>query len=55
VAELGGNAHGAPRMDDVETALTAARAVSQELEGLSLESLRVWESRYARHLPTPLR
>jgi hypothetical protein len=55
VAELGGNARGAPRMDDVETALTAARAVSQELEGLSLESLRVWESRYARHLPTPLR
>ena len=55
VAELGGNARGAPRMDDVETALTAARAVSQELEALSLESLRVWESRYARHLPTPRR
>jgi hypothetical protein len=25
------------------------------LEGLSLESLRVWESRYARFLPKPLR
>lgn len=41
--------------DDVETALTAARAVAQELEGLSIESLRTWEARYARHLPRPLR
>ena len=44
-----------PHDEDVETALTAARAVSRELEGLSLESLRVWESRYARFLPKPLR
>lgn len=53
VAELSGGAGGAP--EDVETALTAARAVSQELESLSLESLRHWESRYSRHLPPPLR
>ena len=55
VAELRDAHGGTPRVDDVETALTAARAVSQELEALSLESLRLWEDRYARHLPTPLR
>lgn len=44
-----------PHDEDVETAMTAARTVSRELEGLSLESLRVWESRYARFLPKPLR
>jgi hypothetical protein len=55
VAELRGTAGGTPRVDDVETALTAARAVSQELESLSLESLRVWENRYAQYLPAPLR
>jgi len=56
VAELRG-AGGRPSdaEDDVETAMTAARAVSQELESLSLESLRHWESRYARYLPLPLR
>ena len=43
-----------PHDEDLETALAAARAVSHELESLSLESLRVWESRYARHLPIPL-
>jgi hypothetical protein len=41
--------------EDVETALAAARAVSNELESLSLESLRSWEARYGRFLPTPLR
>jgi ABC-type multidrug transport system fused ATPase/permease subunit len=41
--------------DDVEIALTAARAVSREIETLSLESLQTWEARYARHLPLPLR
>jgi hypothetical protein len=41
--------------DDVEIALTAARAVSREIETLSIESLRSWEARYSRHLPTPLR
>ena len=56
VAELrGGGTPSADSDDDVETAMTAARAVSQELESLSLESLRHWESRYARHLPVPLR
>ena len=35
--------------------MTAAREVARELEGLSLESLRAWEARYARFLPTPLR
>jgi hypothetical protein len=54
VAELRGHEN-IPHDEDVETALTAARAVSSELESLSLESLRVWESRYARFLPQPLR
>jgi hypothetical protein len=55
VAELRGTRGGAPIPEDVETAMTAARAVSHELESLSIESLRHWESRYARHLPAPLR
>jgi hypothetical protein len=55
VAELRGTRGRAPIPEDVETALTAARAVSHELESLSIESLRHWESRYARHLPAPLR
>ncbi len=55
VAELRGHADAAESAEDVETALTAARAVSHELESLSLESLRVWEARYSRFLPTPLR
>ncbi len=55
VAELLGKEAASPGTDDVETALTAARSVALELEGLSLESLRVWEDRYARHLPAPLR
>jgi hypothetical protein len=56
VAELRGTGGHSPQgEEDVETAMTAARAVSQELESLSLESLRHWESRYARHLPMPLR
>lgn len=41
--------------EDVETAMTAAREVARELDGLSLESLRAWEARYARFLPSPLR
>ena len=40
--------------DDTERALTAARAVSREIEMLSIESLRSWETRYSRHLPAPL-
>jgi hypothetical protein len=56
VAELcSGGVRTSDAEEDVETALTAARAVSQELESLSLESIRHWESRYARYLPTTLR
>jgi len=55
VAELRGTERSSPDSEDIETALTAARAVSHELECLSLETLRHWEARYARHLPTPLR
>lgn len=40
--------------DDVEIALTAARAVSREIETLSVASLRSWEQQYSRHLPTSL-
>jgi uncharacterized protein (UPF0305 family) len=42
-------------VDEAEAAMSAARVVSNEIETLSLESLRRWEARYARHLPTPLR
>jgi hypothetical protein len=55
VAELRGHEADSMKEEDVETALTAAREVARELEGLSLESLRAWEARYARFLPTPLR
>ena len=55
VAELRGGEDGLPAPADLETALRAARAVSHELESLSLESLRLWEARYARYLPAPLR
>lgn len=55
VAELRGKESGPPGADDVETALTAARSVALELEHMSLESLRVWEDRYGRHLSAPLR
>jgi hypothetical protein len=55
VAELGGTEGTTRDPEDVETALTAARAVSHELESLSLDTLRHWEDRYARHLPPPLR
>ena len=41
--------------DDGEVALTAARAVSKEIESLSLETLRTWEARYSEHFPTALR
>jgi hypothetical protein len=56
VAELRGHDEAdAVKDEDVETAMTAAREVARELEGLSLESLRAWEARYARFLPAPLR
>jgi len=41
--------------DDAETALTAARAVSKEIEALSMETLRLWEARYSEHFPTAIR
>ena len=40
--------------DDGEVALTAARAVSKEIETLSMETLRLWEARYSEHFPTAL-
>lgn len=41
--------------ENVDTAMAAALEVARELDSLSLESLHAWESRYARHLPAPLR
>lgn len=55
VAELRGRDASEHRQEDVETALTAARTVSRELENLSIASLRSWEARYARNLPAALR
>lgn len=55
LTDIHSNAPSDDDQDDVEIALTAARAVSREIETLSIESLRSWEARYARHLPTPLR
>jgi hypothetical protein len=55
VAELRGHEADSVNDEDVETAMAAAREVARELEGLSLESLRAWEARYARFLPAPLR
>jgi hypothetical protein len=40
---------------DAEAALTAARAVSKEIETLSMETLHSWEARYSEHYPTALR
>jgi hypothetical protein len=55
VAELSGRDHAVNDTTDLEVALTAAKTVSQELDGLSLESLRRWERRYARFIPLALR
>jgi hypothetical protein len=55
MAELRGPAGKAHAAEDVDTALAAALTVSHELESLSLESLRHWESRYGAHLPSTLR
>jgi hypothetical protein len=49
------NAPAGEEQDDAEAALTAARAVSHEIEMLSIESLRSWEAKYSRHLPAHLR
>jgi hypothetical protein len=54
VAELSHPASAAAE-ENVDAAMAAAREVARELDSLSLESLRAWESRYARFLPMPLR
>lgn len=41
--------------EDVRTALIAARTVAQELENLSVESVRGWERRFGCYLPAALR
>jgi hypothetical protein len=54
VAELS-HPESAAAEENVDAAMAAAREVARELDSLSLESLREWESRYARFLPMPLR
>jgi hypothetical protein len=39
---------------ELERAVVAARTVSDELEHLSLESLRAWERRYRKSIPLSL-
>jgi hypothetical protein len=46
-AEMHGRASGAGEAE-IERALVAARAVSEELDQLSLETVRAWEQRYRR-------
>jgi hypothetical protein len=41
--------------EDLESAVLAARSVSQELENLSIDSIRSWEHRYGRYIPRALR
>jgi hypothetical protein len=55
LAEVQGSEGTPQSIEDAAAAMSAARAVSNELESLSLESLRNWEARYARHLPGTLR
>jgi hypothetical protein len=55
VAELSGREHAINDDSDLEVALTAAKTVSQELDALSMESLRRWERQYPRFLPLTLR
>jgi hypothetical protein len=55
VAELRGHESESEAEEDVEAAMAAAQQVARELDSLSLESLRAWEDRYARFLPSPLR
>jgi hypothetical protein len=40
---------------DLDSAVMAAKVVSQELENLSLESVRVWEQQYGRSIARVLR
>lgn len=55
VTDLRGHDSNSEAEGDAETAMAAAREVARELDSLSLESLRAWEDRYARFLPSPLR
>jgi hypothetical protein len=55
MADLRGHDSAAEAEEDAVTAMAAAQEVARELDSLSLESLRAWEARYARFLPTPLR
>jgi hypothetical protein len=55
VAELSHQVSPVSSDENVDTAMAAAREVARELDSLSLESLRAWETRYARFLPMPLR
>jgi hypothetical protein len=54
VAELSGREHAANDERDLEVAVTAAKTVSRELDGLSMESLRRWERQYSKFLPLAL-
>lgn len=40
--------------EEMNIAIAAARSVSQELEHLSVESVRAWERRHGRFLPSAL-
>lgn len=55
VAEVRGRSMSQIERDDLESAVVAARSVSQELENLSIDSLRSWEHRYGRFLPRVFR
>jgi hypothetical protein len=53
-AEMRGRSAHRDELVDMERAVLAARTVSEELDQLSLESLREWERRYGRTIPAPL-
>ncbi len=55
VAELSGRDHAINDESDLDVALTAAKTVSRELDGLSMESLHRWERQYSRFLPITFR
>ena len=52
VAEVRGREMNEADQADMEAAVAAARTVSVEIENLSFESLRRWERRYGRYLPS---
>ena len=52
VAEVRGREMSEADQADLEAAVAAARTVSVEIENLSFESLRSWERRYGRYLPS---